>query len=259
MNNIDKESEIPVSVDGKIIPVDKPVVNRLSEILREHKLEAKIAGGALFFTAAAALSVEITYRHHQKVQTERHPSPLSQEQEAEFSRLFETHKAGMLHYFEYRGLSDADAEEQTADVFLHAYSHFSKFEPRTDLPDPSRAWLYKIAGNSLKNFYRHTSRHPEIAFSYLAREGKESPEDIEDRLPNPEDTLELQIIDRQESTRSIDALHRLIPRYQLVIWLKKMELQNKEIGYILNTSENAVKSLFHRAILAYSKNLDQAK
>jgi len=63
------------------------------------------------------------------------------------------------------------------------------------------------------------------------------------------DATDLRIDSERERRRLIDAI-RLLPeeRQQLVVLKFVQQLQNAEIGQIMNRSEGAIKSLYHRTL-----------
>jgi RNA polymerase sigma-70 factor (ECF subfamily) len=70
----------------------------------------------------------------------------------------------------------------------------------------------------------------------------------------PEKTAET----REAQAHLLAALHRLPAERQQLIVLKFVErLSNAEIGQIMNRSEGAIKSLYHRTLLALRDELTQ--
>lgn len=254
----DKESKVLISLEGQPLPVERNLFQRLVKTLGEHKLAAEVIGGVVVFGAAAALTAEVVHHHRQRAEREV-PPPLTPDQENQYNQLHADNLQRMTNYFLYRGLPQTEAEDKASEVFTRAYQHFSEFTAEAGLEGvKKRAWLYKIAGNLLKNHYRDTGRRPEISMSdVIAQEGeKDSPED---RFTEDSDSVEDQIIHRQEMAEARYALHQLIPQYQLVIWLKLDGLPNSEISYVFGTTEQAIKSLYHRATLAYKEKLRAPK
>ena len=154
-----------------------------------------------------------------------------------FGLLYERYIDRIFNYVYYRTGNLHDAEDITARVFQRAMGHIRSY---TDRGVPFSAWLYRIAHNLVANWHRDRSRKQEIP--------------LDDLLP-----LASAKVDRPEATlmrsQEQDALLRLIrqlpaERQTLLILKFVEELSNAEIGQIMGRSEGAVKSLYHRTLLA---------
>ena len=154
-----------------------------------------------------------------------------------FGLLYERYIDRIFNYVYYRTGNLHDAEDITARVFQRAMGHIRSY---TDRGVPFSAWLYRIAHNLVANWHRDRSRKQEIP--------------LDDLLP-----LASAKVDRPEATlmrsQEQDALLRLIRQLpaerQTLLILKFVEdLSNAEIGRIMGRSEGAVKSLYHRTLLA---------
>jgi RNA polymerase sigma-70 factor (ECF subfamily) len=157
-----------------------------------------------------------------------------------FGELYERHVQRIYNYVYYRTGNHADAEDLTARVFFRAINHIGNYQ---DHGAPFAAWLYRIARNLLANWYRDESKRRMIPLDNLV--GQRSLED-------PEATNE-QLEDRQ---LLLAAIRRLPPERQELLILKHVErLPNSEIGELLGRSEGAVKSLYHRTLLALQAEL----
>jgi RNA polymerase sigma-70 factor (ECF subfamily) len=110
---------------------------------------------------------------------------------------------------------------------------------------PFSAWLYRIAHNLVANWHRDRSRRKIISLDDIAQwhvEG-ESPE------------LATQLLEDRD--RLLAAIRRLPADRQELLILKYVErLSNAEIGDIMGRSEGAIKSLYHRTLLALREELN---
>ena len=169
----------------------------------------------------------------------------SQGDEEAFGLLYENYVDRIFNYIYYRTGNVHDAEDLTARVFQRAMKHIPNYQDRGV---PFSAWLYRIAHNLVANWHRDRSRKKEIAITEMMS--------LPARNEHPETTL--------LRTEKQDALLRLIrtlpsDRQQLLI-LKFVEgYSNVEIGKIMNRSEGAVKSLYHRTLLALRDQVDGLK
>jgi len=99
--------------------------------------------------------------------------------------------------------------------------------------------LYRIAHNLVANWHRDRSRRQEIPLNDLPV--------IQSREDRPETTL----VHTQEQEALLKLIRQLPPERQTLLILKFVEdMSNAEIGKIMGRSEGAVKSLYHRTLLA---------
>src|SRR5690606_25862913 len=68
-----------------------------------------------------------------------------------FKRVYEFYYEMILHYLAKRTLSSELAYDLTAETFIKAFENFHRFEYRSI---SIKAWIYRIAINTLKNSYR---------------------------------------------------------------------------------------------------------
>ena len=153
-----------------------------------------------------------------------------------FGVLYETHVDRIYNYIYYRTGNQHDAEDLTERVFFRALNHIQHYHNRGL---PFSAWLYRIAHNLVANWYRDTKRRKEVPLedhSYTISRG---------------DLPESQLIKLQEVETLMAALRKLPSDRQNLLILKFVErLSNEEIAQILGRTEGAVKSLYHRTLLA---------
>lgn len=157
------------------------------------------------------------------------------DQEA-FGEIYERYVTRIYNYVYYRTGNNHDAEDITAKVFFRAMAHIRNYE---DKGVPFQAWLYRIAHNLVANFHRDESRRKVIPLDdYLALSLKS---DAPDRQAehNEEQALLMNVI------RKLPA-----ERQQLLVLKFVQDKSNAEIGEIMNRTEGAIKSLYHRTLLA---------
>lgn len=155
-----------------------------------------------------------------------------------FGQLYERHVDKIYNYMYYRTGSHYDAEDLTARAFYQALTHIDRY---VDRGLPFSAWLYRIAHNLVANWYRAQSRRQVITLDEVTASALQHPGDM------PEKSLE-----HQDDHRLLLRLIRRMPadRQQLVILKFVNQLSNQEIGQIMGRSEGAIKSLYHRTLLA---------
>jgi RNA polymerase sigma-70 factor (ECF subfamily) len=155
-----------------------------------------------------------------------------------FGQLYERYVDKIYNYMYYRTGNHHDAEDLTAKAFYQALTHIDRY---VDRGLPFSAWLYRIAHNLVANWYRSRSRRQVITLDEVTASALQHPGDI------PEKSLE-----HQDDHRLLLRLIRRMPedRQQLVILKFVNQLSNQEIGQIMGRSEGAIKSLYHRTLLA---------
>ncbi len=163
---------------------------------------------------------------------------------AAFGELYERYIGRIYNYLYYRTGNIHDAEDLTARVFQRALSGLDRYTPRGL---PFSAWLYRIAHNLVANWHRDQGRRQhlplhEIGVQDLRGLSAEAPEALAET--------------KEEQARLMLAIRRLPEERQQLLVLKFVEqLSNAEIGVVLDRSEGAVKSLYHRTLLALRDEL----
>ena len=169
---------------------------------------------------------------------------LAKEDAEAFGELYARYVKKMYSYIFHRTGNIQDAEDLTAKVFSRAYSHIGNYVERGV---PVQAWLYRIAHNLVANWHRDQSRRKIIALDdYVARTlQSEAPERLAE--------------DQEELDQLMAAVRRLPEDRQQLLLLKFIErLSNAEIGQIMERTEGAVKSLYHRTLLALRDDMQSA-
>jgi RNA polymerase sigma-70 factor (ECF subfamily) len=153
-----------------------------------------------------------------------------------FGVLYQKYVTAIFNYIYYRTGNQHDAEDISARVFQRAFGHISSYKY---MGVPFSAWLYRIAHNLVANYHRDSSRKREVS--------------LEDHLDlhTPGDHPESVLVITQENEALLSAIRKLTPDRQQLLILKYVEhLSNNEIAIIMGRSEGAIKSLYHRTLLA---------
>jgi len=162
-----------------------------------------------------------------------------------FGLLYERYIDRIFNYVYYRTGNLHDAEDLTARVFQRAMNHIKNY---TDRGVPFSAWLYRIAHNLVANWHRDRSRRKEIPINDVPI------------LPSKGDHPERNLVRSQEEDALLRLIRRLPPERQNLLILKFVEnMSNAEIGAIMGRSEGAVKSLYHRTLLALRDQIGDQK
>jgi RNA polymerase sigma-70 factor (ECF subfamily) len=159
-----------------------------------------------------------------------------------FGALYTQYVERIFNYVYYRTGNVHDAEDLTARVFYRALHHIQRY---TDRGVPFSAWLYRIAHNLVANWHRDRSRHQEI------------PLDDVPHLHYKGELPEVALIQTQDREDLLRLIRRLPSERQHLLILKFVEhMSNAEIGQSMKRSEGAVKSLYHRTLLALRDELE---
>lgn len=162
-----------------------------------------------------------------------------------FGVLYDTYAERIYNYIYYRTGNTLDAEDLTARVFFRAMRHITNY---TDRGIPFSAWLYRIAHNLVANWHRDGSRRQEVALEdgYRSNKGEEHPESA--------------LMKNEEERALLHLIHHLPEDRQQLLILKFVEhMSNAEIGEIMDRTEGAIKSLYHRTLLALREEIKADK
>jgi RNA polymerase sigma-70 factor (ECF subfamily) len=160
---------------------------------------------------------------------------------AAFGLLYEKYVQKIYNYIYYRTGNYNDAEDLTAKTFHRAMRHIPSYEQRGV---PFSAWLYRIAHNVVANWHRDRNRRKVIALDELVLH--------QQWRPSPEGLVEAD----EEKRELLKVIRRLPADRQLLLILKFVEgMSNEAIGQVMGRSEGAVKSLYHRTLLALRKEM----
>jgi RNA polymerase sigma-70 factor (ECF subfamily) len=160
-----------------------------------------------------------------------------------FGLLYEQYVGRIYNYIYYRIGNMHEAEDLTARVFFRAMRRISDYQNRGL---PVSAWLYRIAHNLVANWHRDRGRRPEIPLdestSFVAH------------LEHPESTM----LQTEEQEALLRIIRKLPAERQQLLILKFVEhLSNAEIGQIMERTEGAVKSLYHRTLLSLRNDMQE--
>ena len=154
-----------------------------------------------------------------------------------FGELYDRYVKRIYNYIYFRTSNPFDAEDLTERVFFRAIRHIEKYENRGL---PISAWLYRIAHNLVANWYRDNSRRQEIpldTFEFTFQYKGEHPE--------------FAVLKAEEKEDLLRVIRQLPEDRQQLLILKFVEsMTNAEIGQIMDRTEGAIKSLYHRTLIS---------
>jgi len=159
-----------------------------------------------------------------------------------FGLLYERYVDRIYQYIFYRTGNRQDAEDLTARTFFRA---LAKIDGYTYRGVPFSAWLYRIAHNLVANWHRDRGHRRLIPLDELVLKstGRRAPE---------------RLVEKNESDYALrQAISQLSGDRQQLLILKFAEgISNAEIGKVMGRSEGAIKSLYHRTLVALRKDLE---
>jgi RNA polymerase sigma-70 factor (ECF subfamily) len=159
---------------------------------------------------------------------------------AAFGELYERYVGQIYNYIYYRVGNHQDAEDLTSRTFFRALGHIGNYEDRGA---PVSAWFYRIAHNLVANWHRDQGRHPVVSLEAMPMEGSlDSPETA--AMVNAERDRLLAVV------RGLPA-----DRQRLLVLKFAARMSNAEIGEIMERTEGAIKSLYHRTLIALRQEL----
>jgi RNA polymerase sigma-70 factor (ECF subfamily) len=160
-----------------------------------------------------------------------------------FGQLYERYVNRIYNYVYYRTGNHHDAEDLTSRVFYRALMHVDEY---VDRGVPFSARLYRIAHNLVANWHRDHARRQDV--------------DLDDAqlVGEPQEMPEVVAEDNERRRWLLAAIRRLPEERQELLILKFVEqLSNAEVGQIMGRTEGAIKSLYHRTLLALRDELIQ--
>jgi RNA polymerase sigma-70 factor (ECF subfamily) len=158
-----------------------------------------------------------------------------------FGVLYERYMGRIYSYIYYRTGNHHDAEDLTAHTFHRALQHVAHY---VDRGLPFSAWLYRIAHNLVANWHRDNSRRQVVSIDDLILSGSKR----EDPVAAAEE--------KERQNTLLRAIRRLPPERQELLILKFTEqMSNAEIARVMGRTEGAIKSLYHRTLVALREEL----
>lgn len=159
-----------------------------------------------------------------------------------FGLLYERYVDQIYQYIFYRTGNRQDAEDLTARTFFRA---LAKIDGYTYKGVPFSAWLYRIAHNLVANWHRDRQHRHLVPLDEMVVKttGRRAPE---------------RLVEKNEREHALrQAISRLSGDRQELLILKFAEgMSNAEIGKVMGRSEGAIKSLYHRTLVALRKDLE---
>ncbi|GBD06951.1 ECF RNA polymerase sigma factor SigE [bacterium HR21] len=162
--------------------------------------------------------------------------------EAAYTVLVRRYKSPIVNFL-YRFVGNYDdALDLAQETFLRLYKYKHTYEPTQRFS----TWLYTIATNVARTFYRQRRRLAELPFSSLRRSEEE--EEAEWEIPDTSYLPDTRVDSDYIAQRIQQALMQLPPVFREAVILRDiMELSYEEIAEATQTELGTVKSRINRA------------
>jgi RNA polymerase sigma-70 factor (ECF subfamily) len=157
-----------------------------------------------------------------------------------FNQLTDQFQKQIYQMVYYRTNSRMDAEDITQDVFLQAYKHIRGLKSSAVF----RSWLFRIAVNRIRDFYR--KKKFKSIFGFVSMD-KETFHETEAVAVDPAAEQELQ---RRDFWRQVEQMLVSLSRMEREVFLLRFfdQLSLKEMGQALGKNESTVKTHLYRAL-----------
>lgn len=158
--------------------------------------------------------------------------------EAVYDRYFDS----VFRFVTYRTGNREVAKDLTADIFFKIYKKFSAYDSKKG---SFEVWLYTIASNQVKDYYRRKSRFQWLPIT--------AAKDVVEDDPGAEELME----NKEEIAYLRRTVKKLKPRDQLLVSYKfGAELSNQTIAELMDTNPNHVGVMIHRLLNQLRKEME---
>jgi len=158
-----------------------------------------------------------------------------------FGQLYERYADRIYRYLAFRLHDAMEAEDLTAETFIRALQHLAHYRP---YGAPWGAWLFRIAHNVLIDHWRHSTRRQTLALE----NGATVANGIAARALH-------HVLTRADLERGIAQLTDLQQQAITLRFIAGCSIA--ETAHVMQRSEQAVKDLQHKALIALRKSLEQ--
>jgi RNA polymerase sigma-70 factor, ECF subfamily len=166
----------------------------------------------------------------------------AQADQAAFATLYRRYLDRVYGYAFYQLGDHHDAEDATERIFLAALRALPDFR---DQGSTFRAWLFRIAHNTIANAHRSRAR----------RRTEPLPDDFQRAAPNADPAGQVAVADELREVRRVVA-QMPEDRRQVILLRFVDDLSTAEIAEVLDRSPGAVRVLLHRSLRDLAARLD---
>lgn len=152
----------------------------------------------------------------------------------DFEKIYDEYFPKIYNYIFYRLMSREDTEELVSEVFIKVATNLERFDSEKA---QFKTWIYRIAQNTLIDFYR--TRKPEASLD----------DENVDWEPSVDFEAQLESITSPKRRAIYQALTKLKERERMIIYYRFFEgYTNREIAKLLQMNESTVGTVLNRAL-----------
>jgi RNA polymerase sigma-70 factor (ECF subfamily) len=157
-----------------------------------------------------------------------------------FHRLVDHFQPEIYRMIFYRTHSRMDAEDLTQDVMLKAYKHITRLKS----PEVFRSWLYRIAVNRVKDYYRRQKFQSLFGFVSMDQEGFHETGEMA-AAPEVDGGMS-----KKDFWKQIGRMLTRLSALEKEVFLLRFfdQLTIKEMSAALHKSESTIKTHLYRAL-----------
>lgn len=160
--------------------------------------------------------------------------------EAVLNDLMERHGKRLFHFLIRCLQNEEDAADLSQETFVRIYQNRQRFDPRQKFV----TWLYAIASNLVRDYFRRRERHPHISLDAIADLSSGLGDTLPEPKPSPSEKIQAE--ERADAVRR--AIAELPEELRIPLILAEYEERSQaEIGQILDCSVKAVETRVYRA------------
>lgn len=163
-----------------------------------------------------------------------------------FHRLVDHYQPEIYRMIYYRSRSQMDAEDLTQDVMLKAYKNIGRLKS----PEVFRSWLYRIAVNRVRDYYRKIQF--KSLFGFVSVDEERFHESAEMAVAAEAE----EGISRKEFWRQIEQMLTTLSQMEKEVFLLRFfdQLTIKEISAALKKNQSTIKTHLYRALRKVKAN-----
>ena len=157
----------------------------------------------------------------------------------EFSKIYDKYIKKIYRFIFLKVNSEDIAQDLCSDTFLKGWEAF-----KTQKIENPQAFLYKIARNSVIDYYREKGRTQVVSAEYAS-------------IVDPGKDIEQEAMLKSDIEQVKAVLANLNENHQnVIIWRYLDELSIQKIAKMMNKSEDNTRVILHRALKALKNELD---
>lgn len=174
---------------------------------------------------------------------------LPERDEVALAKFFDVYFDRVYGYIRRLVVAEHLAEDLTQDVFMHVYRSLPSYDATREL----RPWVFTIATNKVRDFWR-SRRHRDAQ-----REKSVEIEGSLDHFAERDDRPESELVQHEMDVQVREAIDKLPDGMRTTVLLRAYEgLSFEAIGEILDRNEVAIRKRYSRALEALRETLGPA-